>query len=420
MTAARYVLLALPAGSRSAWHREVGRWATTGAIPAEWVTCLSIEEVRARLRGGRPFSALLVDAVFPRLDRDLICTAKAAGCAVLVVGDGRGREWVDLGAAGELPIDVARDQLIELLSRHARLIGRADHLPDRPRTPDRRGTTAPLVAVTGPGGTGASTVAIAVAQGCAALYRPVLLADLRRHAEMGVLHEAGDVVPSVQELVSAFRTGRPTTDQVRALTFGVPQRGYDLLLGLPRETAWPSIRPRAFESALDGLRRVNRVVVADVDADLEGEEDGGSVDVEERNLMARTVCARAQAVFVVGAGGVKGLHALARVVGGLLRYGVPGGRIVPVVNRAPLSVGLRADITSSLVGRWEPAQVSGPVFLPEERADDALHEGIPLPEAMTVPLVGALHTILRRVDLEQPEPDVPRRVAPGRVGAWSP
>ncbi len=116
------------------------------------------------------------------------------------------------------------------------------------------------------------------------------------------------------------------------LTFAVQDRGYRLLLGLRRPRYWATIRPRAFEAAFDALRRSFGTVVCDVTADFEGEDDGGSIDVEERNVMARTAVQRADAVVVVGACGVKGLHALVRVVGDLLAAGVPAARMVPVVN----------------------------------------------------------------------------------------
>ncbi len=44
----RYVLLGL-APARAAWFRSVGSWANSGALPAEFVKCLSAEEVAARL-----------------------------------------------------------------------------------------------------------------------------------------------------------------------------------------------------------------------------------------------------------------------------------------------------------------------------------------------------------------------------------
>ncbi|MCA1701920.1 MAG: hypothetical protein LC808_01060, partial [Actinobacteria bacterium] len=87
MAAERFVVLGL-AHARSGWFRALGQWSTSGALPAEFVKCLSAEEVRARLASGRPFSALVADAGLPALDRDLLAAARAAGCATLVVDDG--------------------------------------------------------------------------------------------------------------------------------------------------------------------------------------------------------------------------------------------------------------------------------------------------------------------------------------------
>src|SRR3546814_2814274 len=70
-----------------------------------------------------------------------------------------------------------------------------------------------------------------------------------------MLHAARDVVPGVAELVEAHRSGSPGPHEVRDLTWEVGARGYRLLLGLRRHRDWTAIRPRAFDAALDGLRR---------------------------------------------------------------------------------------------------------------------------------------------------------------------
>ncbi|HEX2381737.1 MAG TPA: hypothetical protein VHI95_03810, partial [Acidimicrobiales bacterium] len=74
----RYVALGL-AHARSTWFREVGRWSTSAALPLEFLKCVTVEEVRARLRTGRPLSALLVDGTVSSLDRDLVDEAKSGG-----------------------------------------------------------------------------------------------------------------------------------------------------------------------------------------------------------------------------------------------------------------------------------------------------------------------------------------------------
>ena len=92
----------------------------------------------------------------------------------------------------------------------ARPIARHDDLPaasdqSEPASAPWRGRS---VAVTGSGGIGRSTLAMALAAGLAADPRDaglVVLTDLALHAEQALLHDAGDVVPGVVELVDAYR-----------------------------------------------------------------------------------------------------------------------------------------------------------------------------------------------------------------------
>ncbi|MGH3666635.1 MAG: hypothetical protein ACRDU8_11210, partial [Egibacteraceae bacterium] len=349
----RFVLLGL-ARARSVWFRVVAQWATSAAIPAEFVKCVSGEELGAHLVGGRAYSAVLLDAGLPSVDRDLIQAARDSGVVVLVVEDGRARrDWTALGAAAVLPPDFDREHLLESLATHTSMVGGGDALPGtRPEAYDpgdvREGR---VIAVCGPGGTGASTAAIALAQQLGADPKgegPVLLADLSLRAEQAMLHDARDIVPGVQELVEAHRGRSPGPEEVRSLTFEVTARHYHLLLGLRRSRYWATVRPRSFEAAFESLRRAFGTVVCDIDADFEGEEEGGSVDLEERHVMARVPAQRADAVVVVGRPGVKGLHSLVRVLAEVLDLGVPTTRIVPVVNGAPRSPRARGEMTAAL------------------------------------------------------------------------
>ena len=160
----------------------------------------------------------------------------------------------------------------------------------------------------------------------------VALADLSLDADLALLHDARDIFPGVQELVEAHRAGHPSPEEIRRLTFAIANRNYYLLLGLRRHRDWAALRPRAFEASIDGLRRTFRMVVADTDPDLEGEDQCGSYEVEERNLMARTAVMQADVVIAVGVPGVKGLHGLVRTVNDLRDHGVPAARILPVIN----------------------------------------------------------------------------------------
>jgi hypothetical protein len=427
MPGGRYVVLGL-ALARSPWFRAVAAWANSASIPVEFVKCMSPVEVRAHLASGRPFSALLVDGGLPALDRDLVDEARTKGCAVIVIDDVRiSRDWAALGANAVMNPVFARKDLLDVLSAHASEIVRGDVVPGETLDAPLAGWRARIAMVCGPGGTGASTVAIALAQGLADDVQyggMILLADFSRNGEQAMLHDARDIVPGVQELVDLHRTARPTVEDVRPLVFNVVERRYQLLLGLRRTRNWASLRRRAFGASVESLSRGWRAVVCDTDADLEGEDDGGSIDVEDRNVMARTTAARADVVFVVGHPGMKGVHSLARVVRELLDHHVTADRIVPVVNRAPKAARARAELAAALSnlldGRSDASTLASPVFLPERRVDDALRDGVRLSSTLSAPLVGAFHAVLRRVQVP-PDADVgaPVLVSPGSLGRWS-
>lgn len=429
MSAGRYVVLGL-APARSAWFDAVSQWSNSAALAAEFVKCVSAEEVRARLASGRAHSALLIDAGVPALDRDLVHAATSAGTPVILVRGPRqpSGQTSELGAATDLPPDFGRDQLLDVLSAHCKPVSSGDRLPPALSDASSPLWLSDMVTVCGPGGTGASTVAIAVAQGMAADARyggRVVLADLARRADQAMLHDATDLGPGVQELVEAHRLSTPDASEVRAMTFEVQGRGYQLLLGLRRAEAWSTLRPRAVDAALFGLRRSFQMVVADVEGDFEGEADGGSAEVEERNHAARSAALRSTVVIAVGAPGMKGVHSLARLILSLTAAGVQRERILPVVNRAPRSPRARAEISRTLAALTEglaPGRtqtVASPLPLPERKIEDILRDGSALPSALVDPLSRAVNALSERLaDLPPAEP-VPARVAPGSLGSWS-
>jgi len=412
---------------RSAWFRDISRWSTSAALPVDFVKCVSTDEMRARLSSGRPFSALIIDAALPALDRDLVDLARGTGCAVIAIDDGRGRrDWAHVGVDAVLSEPIDRDMVLAVLKDHAQPVRTSGNDIGLTRdSGDFTGWRGQLVAVLGGGGVGASTVAMAIAQGLAADVRRaglVALADLARRADLALLHDAGDVVPGVQELAEAHRGHALTCEDVRTFLFDCPDRGYHLLLGLRRSRDWSVLRPRAFEAALDGLRQSYRVMVTDVDADLEGEAECGSVDVEERNLMARTSVARADVVVTVGAAGVGGVHRLARITDDALRFGVEAARLLPIVNRAPRSPRARSEITRTLSTALEtlggePVDVASPLFVTERRRLDETHrDAAPLPRQLVDPLAAAAAAMLERS--QPPAAPEPEPVKPGSLGSW--
>jgi len=419
----RFVVLGV-APARAPWFRAVGQWAHAASVPVEFLKCLSPEEVRARLGSGQPFSALLADAGVPAVDRDLLSAAARADCAVVVVENTRvRRDWLALGASATLPADFDREQLVSVLLQHAVHVA-APEEPAIPAEPAPGTEPGLVVAVTGPGGTGTSTATIALAQGLAADRRwrgGVVLVDLCLRAEQAMLHDVQEVGPGLHELVDAHRVGILAPPAVRGLTFNVLERRYDLLLGLRRARFWAALRPRALEAAFESLSASYAALVCDVDSDLEGEAESGSLDVEERNGLSRMAVQRADVVVAVGTASMKGVHSLAVVIADLHEAGADGA-VLAALNFAPRSPRTRAEFTAALhqiVGATSPDRpLFGPVFLPERKVDTMLRDGVPLPAALVDPLSGAVVALVTDGTRRRSTP-APLPVRPGSLGTWA-
>jgi len=423
----RWVVLGL-AHPRADWFSELARWATSAAAPIEFVKCMSAQEARVRLSSGRAHSAMLVGDRASGFDRDLVESARAAGTAVIVVDPAAHRDWSDLGVSGVLHTPFGRSELVAALQQHATPVPTTESRVAE--VPTALGTwRGQLVAVTGPGGAGKSTCAMALAQTLAARAGNkgmVLLADLALNAELAMLHDARDVVPGVQEMVDAHRGGRMTVERTRSLVFDTGDRGYHLLLGLRRHRDWTAIRRKSFEAALDTLLRSYRIVVADITADFEGDSETGSLDVADRNLMSRAVAERADAVVVVGTHGVKGIHSLARSIRELLANQVEPARIVTIINRAPRHPSKRADDALALASLVQPADgahaLTGPLFIPERKdLEAALRDASRLPKVLGI---GVTAEVERRLDHQPSRADLPtglepEPVVPGSIGTWT-
>ncbi|MGC8513033.1 MAG: hypothetical protein ACP5P1_08370 [Acidimicrobiales bacterium] len=422
--AERYVLLGL-APARCSWFDALGQWAMSATIPAEFVKCISAEEIRARLASGRAHSAVVVDALAPGFDRDLVGTAARSQVPVIVVTNGRLAHLSpdDLGVVAELRADFSPSELLGALESHCQTVGRADSLPPVADDWTQSLWFGQLIAVCGPGGTGASSVAAAIAQGMGTDARyggQVLLADCALRAEQAMLHDSPQLGPGLQELVESHRLGRPDPNEVRAFTFDFPRRGYRLLLGLRQPEGWVALRPRATEAAIAGLRRSFQVVVADVTGDVEGEKECGSADVEDRNYLARSTTRQANVTVAVGTAGLKGVHSLAGLIRRLVRSGVDQNRILAVLNRSPRHPASRASSARALAELLAASGVelalAAPVTLPERNVEEVFRYGTSFPEALTKPLSHAVESLVSRVADSAPQSSLPQRIEPGSLG----
>lgn len=388
---------------------------------------MSVEDLRTRAASGRRFSAALVDGRLPTIDRDLIGGLHDVGIPTLVVESAPDRcDWLALGAVACLAVPVTRDGLQQLLELHASPVAELAHdLEDRAHPPADHRARGPLVAVTGSPGSGRSTISAAVAQHLAD-RRPgpgVVLLDLARRAHQALLHDAGDLVPGIQELVEACRNASLTAHDLRPFTFAIEHRGYALVVGLRRPRDWVTLRARAFAMALESTRRGFELVVADVDDDTEGEAQTGSFDIEDRNLMTRAALSKADVVVVVALPTLTGLRDLVDALQTLGELGVAGPRTLVVVNRAPRSARARAELSRTIADLVDAddrhPRYAGAVFVAERRNLDLIHhDQARFPTSMTDPAGRAVEAMLHRNPNRTPDPDLePVLISPGALGS---
>ncbi len=321
---------------------------------------------------GRRFSAVLVRGG----DAHLAEAARRATIPVVSVG----RAWPPAALAEA--IEAVAAPLVQADQPPA--LGPA---PGPASYPEGGRSEGRLVAVCGPGGTGASTVAAqlaaalaaAPAVGSRATGNLVLLADLARRADQAFLHRVEEAPAGLLALIQAGRYRPLMGPDIQRATVGVAGAragagagsgagagaGFRLLPGLRRPRHWTAVTPSAFDQVLSCLLELFDLVVADITGDLEGEADGGSIDVEERNHPARACAGAADVVVVVGRWGANGARRLTQLVNELLDLGVEPARIQPVVTR------------SDGYGRWRQPQSAGPRMCGLPAAPVALSPGTP-------------------------------------------
>ncbi len=432
-TGERYVVLGV-APVRREWFRVVGRWANEATLPIEFIRCISTDELFSRLESGRPFSAALIDAGAVGVDRDLFDVANSVGCTPIVIDHGLvARDWAELGARVVLPDAFSASELAATLAESAQPIRRSDTLtPPPPPVAEPSEATGRIVAVTGVGGQGASLLSMALAQGMStrADHGRVLLADLALRSAQAMMHDARDVVPGLTECIEAHRLGVPDTLEATQAIHRLPDRGYDLLLGLRHERDWMTIPGRALDATFQTFTKTYGCVVADVNGDFDGEEETGSTGIDDRNRLARTAVRQADVVVAVGTPTARGIHQLVRTIVALAEAGVDLGRVMPVVNRAPRRPRARASLTSAiadLVASRVPGaeHIPNAIHLPERSAiEDVLRDGAPLPAAIVDPLTSATSAMLEHAGencdvavASMSEEPVP--VLAGSLGVWS-
>lgn len=422
---AHYVLIGV-AGARSPWFSNLTRWSTTGLVAAEYIKALSIDEARAVLGSGRRVSALIVSSSTTGLDRELVALATSLDTAVIVVNErSTQRDWDSLGVVATLSGDFGPDELTELLGRHAKRIDPSARRSSQIRVSlEADSSLGSLIAVTGAGGSGVSTISMALAQGLSSESPAgtTALADLTRQSDLAMYHDVGDVIPGFPELVDAHRGDTPDPELIRELLFPIPERSYSLLLGQRRSRDSAAMGPLSTAAAIDGLRRSYDAVVADVDPTVEGEAETGSLDIELFNAAQRHTFNTASVVLIVSTPGMRGLRRMTTLTSLLGRFGVPAERLVPVLNNAPRSAPARSGLTR-LVADMNPLDepVHPVVFIRRTRIlEDIHHEAAPIPQSLTQPLARAVLAVVsthgqRRHRMEHDHRQIVARAAKAQV-----
>ncbi len=397
MSAGRRTLLGY-APPRTPWLRDVSSWATSAALPVDVVRCVSLTEVRQRIAAGDPPLAVIVDGPACR-GIGVVGFARTHQVPVIVVDTDPDAGWAGAASTSVLTPPFGVRHLLDVLEScgstaptgPSAAAGAPVTAPGATgAAPTSPATVAPgtVVSVTGAAGAGASTVAAALAQGLAgrprAPRREVVLTDLCRRADQAMLHDARVLVPALPELVDAHRpTSAPP--ELERVTFAVPARGYRLLLGMRHPRQWVAFRADAVEHALDTLAAHPAVVVADVDAEFDGEAETGSLDIEDRHRLSRGALARSDVVVVVVDPTMKGIHHGSAIVRDVVSHGVPVHAVTPVLNRAPRRPPSLGAVWRSCLGDVlgeASERIPSPVALPRVNAEAAHRDTAAFPPAL--------------------------------------
>lgn len=333
--------------------------------------------------------AVLVTAELPWLDRDLVGALQEVGVTVVAVENVPGlRPLEQMGITHRVDRDTEVERVVELLvslgpgvgaeASGSRRGGGGDHGAARGAEPAGLAQGA-LVAVWGAAGApGRTAVATHLAIDLAARGRSVLLVDgdcwSASVAQLLGIPES----PSVTKAARLAADGWP--EPLSSCVHPGP-RGVRVLTGLPRADLWPEIRDRSWLAVLDRARSEAELVVVDVAAPIEEDEELSFDRVPyRRNLMTRVALREADRVVVVADAAPLGLRR-AIFAHRQLRTELPRAaeRSELVCNRAPSNDGLRRQLAAELE-RWCGVTPSG--FLSRERAfERAAWEGLPLHEA---------------------------------------
>ena len=238
-----------------------------------------------------------------------------------------------------------------------------------------------VLAVWGPvGAPGRSTVAMGLADRCAAAGDSVLLVDADVYG--GILASAFGLLDESAGVAGACRLaahGRLDDAELAALCWSIDDR-LALLTGIARADRWPELRPSTIPMVLDIARARADLVVVDCAAILETDEEITFDTMAPRRNGATIAALRAaDLVLAVGSADPPGMERLARGMAELAGAwpGAADADVRIVLNRVRPTAAAPAELaaaTRRFCGREPEA------LLPEDRAacDLAWRRGVPV------------------------------------------
>lgn len=316
--------------------------------------------------------AVLVDADLSWVDLDFVAMMRREGIEVVVIGEGR-RQLGDLGVP-TFPSDVPVETLAAGIHRTGTRSS-ADDL-DAQMAAETEMSTGRVVAIwSGVGSPGRTTVAVHLALEAAALGFSTLLIDADVWGASIAQTLGLDESPSLTQAARLAGDGWPqslsTCVQRGPLDVGV-------LAGLARSELWPEVREEAWRAVIGAARQLFDVVVLDLAAPIEEDEDLVYDRIPyRRNLVTTIGLELADVIVQVAAADPIGLRrgvVANRTLASSRRITSFSARLV--LNRAP-GAGRRLQDCSRAVSEW--MGVAPTAILPDEPAlVRSLWEGRPL------------------------------------------
>jgi MinD-like ATPase involved in chromosome partitioning or flagellar assembly len=353
-------------------------------------------EVVARCSGGDelalrlaqlPVELAVVAATPEHLTPRLVETADLLGVRMLVVVDDeeQGRHAARIGILD--PVAGPADWGLLDGTPATEEDGSGDDPPVPPLPPSASRRPGVVIAVWGPhGAPGRTSLAIALAAELAARGRRAVLADADTHAAsvapaLGLLDEAPGFAAACR-LAGIGGLDETQLERIAAVPRGT-RHPFRVLTGITRAARWTELGEDRVAAALAALRRLAEVLVVDLAASLDRDDELSSdLATPRRNAAALEVLRTADRVVVVGAADPVGIPRLLRGHAELLEL-VDPDRITVVVNKlraGAIGVGPAAQVRQTLA-RF--GGIDDPVLVPWDPAafDAAVLGGRPLADA---------------------------------------